>query len=107
MKKVLTIAKMMWMCFEWGTYAKNENKRTTCVHHNVRHHNVGSAWKIEVLAIADEIGFHSGRATVPTVASAALKRRNETTMPRMKQSTIVASRIPSCMSFFGRITYRR
>src|SRR2546427_9398377 len=104
MKNVFTIAKMMWMCFECGTYARKENRRTTCVHHNVRHHRAGSAPKIEVLAIADEIGFHSGRATVPAAASAALKRRNETTMPRMKQRTIVASRIPSCMSFFGRIT---
>src|SRR5881409_1459533 len=91
MKNVFTIAKMMWMCFECGTYARKENRRTTCVHHNVRHHNAGSAPKIEVLAIADEIGFHSGRATVPAAASAALKRRNETTMPRMKQRTIVAS----------------
>src|SRR5438093_10872550 len=77
MKNVFTIAKMMWMCFECGTYARKENRRTTCVHHNVRHHNAGSAPKIEVLAIADEIGFHSGRATVPAAASAALKRRNE------------------------------
>src|SRR2546425_5514864 len=107
MKNVFTIAKMMWMCFECGTYARKEKRRTTCVHHNVRHHNAGSAPKIEVLAIADEIGFHSGRATVPAAVSAALKRRNEMTIPRMKQSTIVAARSPSCMSFFGRITYRR
>src|SRR5437899_1093999 len=107
MKNVFTIAKMMWMCFECGTYARKENKRTTWVHHSVRHHSAASNLKIEVLAIADEIGFHSGRATVPAAASAALNRRNEMTIPRMKQSTIVASRIPSCMSFFGRITYRR
>src|SRR2546427_11784724 len=107
MRNVFTIAKMMWMCFECGTYARKENKRTTWVHHNVRHHSAASNLKIEVLAIADEIGFHSGRATVPAAASAALNRRNEMTIPRMKQSTIVASRIPSCMSFFGRITYRR
>src|SRR2546428_13777610 len=95
------------MCFECGTYAKNENRRTTCVHHKVRHQSAGSALKIEVLAIADEIGFHSGRATVPAAASAALNRRNEITMPRMKHRTIVAWRMPSCMRFFRRITYRR
>src|SRR5438094_2029748 len=67
MKNVFTIAKMMWMCFECGTYARKENRRTTCVHHNVRHHNAGSAPKIKVLAIADEIGYHSVRATVQAV----------------------------------------
>src|SRR5437773_4166644 len=72
MKNVFTIAKMMWMCFECGTYARKENKRTTCVHHNVGHDNAGAAPKIEVLALADEIGVHSVRATAPAPAPAGL-----------------------------------
>src|SRR5437867_7490438 len=95
MKNVFTIAKMMWMCFECGTYARKENTRTTCVHHNVRHHNAGSATKIEVLAIADEIGFHSGRATAPAAVSAAFTRLSQMPIPSMKHSTIVASRLTS------------
>src|SRR2546422_2717790 len=47
--------------------------------HKVRHQSAGSALKIEVLAIADEIGFHSGRATVPAAASAALNRDRKST----------------------------
>src|SRR3989454_12116640 len=61
MKNVLMIAKMMCMCFEWGTYARNENSRTTWVHQNTCHQNAGSVRTIEMLARAPEIGFHSGR----------------------------------------------
>jgi hypothetical protein len=55
----------------------------------------------------DEIGFQAGRAALPTATSAALKNRSEVTIPRMNKSTIVASSMPSCISFFGRMTYRR
>jgi len=71
MKNVLTIAKMMCMCFEWGTYARKEKRRTTCVHQK-RCHQVGSAGTIESRTNVDEIGFHAGRAALPRATSAAL-----------------------------------
>src|SRR2546425_6763635 len=72
MKNVLIIAKMICMCFEWGTYARNVNKRTTWVHQNACHQNAGSRRTIEIPASTEEIGFHPGRYAVPCAMSAAL-----------------------------------
>ena len=58
MKNVFTMAKTMCMCFEYGTYARNENKRTTWVHQNTCHHTAGSRRAITPSAIAAESGFH-------------------------------------------------
>src|SRR6059036_28582 len=71
MKNVFTIAKMMWMCFECGTYARNVNSRTTWVHQRTCHH-VGSAGTIARRTRVDEIGFQAGRAAVPKATSVAL-----------------------------------
>src|SRR2546426_311886 len=104
MKNVFTIAKRMCMCFECGTYARNVNSSRTWVHQNACHQNAGSERTTETFTRAAEIGFHAGRSAVPWAMSAALYRRRDVTIPRMKHRTIVASSIPSCISFFGRIT---
>src|SRR2546425_9302250 len=72
MKNVLMIAKMMCMCFECGTYARNVNSRTTWVHQNTCHQKAGSRRTTETPTRAAEIGFHCGRYAVPLAMSAAL-----------------------------------
>src|SRR5256885_17151236 len=98
MKNVLTMAKMMCMCFEWGTYARKENRRTTCVHQKRRHH-VGAAGTIESRTNVDEIGFHAGWAGLPRPTSAAMVKRRWLTLPRMHRiATCVAGIAPGMTS---------
>src|SRR5437879_12678846 len=65
MKIVFTMAKTMCMRFDYGTYAGNEDKRTTWVHQDTCHHTAGSLHAITPAGTDERSVFDPGADAAP------------------------------------------